>query len=415
MTWAEALDRYGTDKPDLRFGMELRRPARRCSPAPRSGPSPRRASRRSASRAAPTLGRSRLDALTDRAKALGAKGLAWFRVAVGDDGGAGGLALDSPLDRFLSDDERAGLLRGHRGRGRATSSSSWPTSTDWPAPCSASCASSSAAGRSARGRTATSGWSSSRCSTGSTTTATPWPAHHPFTMPHPDDLDLLETDPAAVRSQAYDLVLNGWELGSGSVRIHRSDIQRQVFARPRHLRRGGRGPLRLPARRLPLRRAAARRLRVRHRPARRHPRRRGEHPRGHRLPEDPVRRRPADRRARSRSPRPPWPSSGIRRRPPAHRSDEAVSGRSLRGRGRAPAPVAGRRWPPGCGPGRSTRWSASATWSAPGRRCGCWSSRTASARSSCGARRGPARRPWPACWPTPRPRPSCRSRRWPRG
>jgi aspartyl-tRNA synthetase len=48
-------------------------------------------------------------------------------------------------------------------------------------------------------------------------------------MPHPDDLDLLETDPFKVRSQAYDLVLNGWELGSGSIRIHRSDIQARVF------------------------------------------------------------------------------------------------------------------------------------------------------------------------------------------
>jgi aspartyl-tRNA synthetase len=48
-------------------------------------------------------------------------------------------------------------------------------------------------------------------------------------MPHPDDLDLLDTDPLRVRSQAYDLVLNGWELGSGSIRIHREDIQRRVF------------------------------------------------------------------------------------------------------------------------------------------------------------------------------------------
>jgi aspartyl-tRNA synthetase len=58
----------------------------------------------------------------------------------------------------------------------------------------------------------------------------PQAAHHPFTMPHPDDLDLLETDPLKVRSQAYDLVVNGWELGSGSIRIHRGDIQRRVFS-----------------------------------------------------------------------------------------------------------------------------------------------------------------------------------------
>jgi aspartyl-tRNA synthetase len=58
----------------------------------------------------------------------------------------------------------------------------------------------------------------------------PIPAHHAFTMPHPDDLDRLESDPLSVRSQSYDLVINGWELGSGSVRIHRPEIQRRVFA-----------------------------------------------------------------------------------------------------------------------------------------------------------------------------------------
>jgi len=60
----------------------------------------------------------------------------------------------------------------------------------------------------------------------------PIPAHHPFTMPHVDDVAYLQSEnneDLKVRSQAYDLVLNDWELGSGSVRIHRADIQKQMF------------------------------------------------------------------------------------------------------------------------------------------------------------------------------------------
>jgi aspartyl-tRNA synthetase len=61
-------------------------------------------------------------------------------------------------------------------------------------------------------------------------TGQPKAGHHPFTMPHPDDVELIETDPLGVRSIAYDLVLNGWELGSGSIRIHEPELQRRVFA-----------------------------------------------------------------------------------------------------------------------------------------------------------------------------------------
>ena len=57
----------------------------------------------------------------------------------------------------------------------------------------------------------------------------PVAAHHLFTMPHSDDLDKIATEPLAVRAQSYDLVLNGWELGSGSVRIHDAAIQQKVF------------------------------------------------------------------------------------------------------------------------------------------------------------------------------------------
>ncbi len=82
----------------------------------------------------------------------------------------------------------------------------------------------------------------------------PVAAHHPFTMPHHEDLDRLESDPASVRSQAYDLVLNGWEFGLGSVRIHRDDIQQRVFAVLGIGEEEARVALRVPARRLPLRR-----------------------------------------------------------------------------------------------------------------------------------------------------------------
>ncbi len=64
---------------------------------------------------------------------------------------------------------------------------------------------------------------------GRTPEGTPKPGHHPFTRPHPDDIDKLETDPMSVRSKAYDLVLNGWELGSGSLRIHEPDLQQRIF------------------------------------------------------------------------------------------------------------------------------------------------------------------------------------------
>ncbi len=226
MTWADALERFGTDKPDLRFGMEL------VDLAVEFANTEVRAFSGSHLKALCVPGggsftRSRLDALGEQAKRAGAAGLAWFRVAA-EDGREPGSTLDSPLNRFLSEIERAALLEKtgayegdlilavsdtHRiactTLGTLRVALGFAASRPGTAPLRVGGRLPHVRRRRCRGN--------------------PQPAHHPFTMPYEEDLALLDTVPFAVRSQAYDLVLNGWELGSGSVRIHRRDIQSRIF------------------------------------------------------------------------------------------------------------------------------------------------------------------------------------------
>ena len=124
--------------------------------------------------------------------------------------------------------------------------------------------------------------------------------HHPFTAPKEGHEDLFATDPGNALAKAYDVVLNGWEIGGGSVRIHKPDVQAKVFSAPEDQPRGPAEEVRLPARRAVLRRAAARRHRVRPRPARRDDGGRRPDPRRDRVPEDPARAGPARRRAHRR-------------------------------------------------------------------------------------------------------------------
>jgi len=221
MTWLDAAERYGSDKPDLRFGMELVELTHVFAATEFkafSGAGCIKGLR--VEGRADDFGRNKLDGLTDRAKSLGAKGLVWLKVTA--DG------LDSPVAKFLSDDEQAklraaleaepgdllllvaddrhvvrsvlGTLRTDLGRPPVSEGPyRYVWITEFP------------------------------MFEGTDEAGNPLPAHHPFTMPFPEDLDLLESDPLRVRSQAYDLVLNGWELGSGSIRIHRADIQSRVF------------------------------------------------------------------------------------------------------------------------------------------------------------------------------------------
>jgi aspartyl-tRNA synthetase len=227
MTWRESMDLYGVDKPDLRFGMTLvdldavfvATEVRALSSGTRRGiVVPRGAE----------LGRSKLESLVERAVSLGAGGLAWFKV-VSAGGGPGDKAeLSSPLDRFLDDDARARLVAA---TGASAGDLILVVADEWKTACGVL-----GQLRLDLGRLPVGEGPRRFCWVtefpmfeGIDEEGRPIAAHHPFTMPHPDDLDLMTTDPLAVRSGAYDLVLNGWELGSGSVRIHREDVQRKVF------------------------------------------------------------------------------------------------------------------------------------------------------------------------------------------
>ena len=220
MTWTDALNRFGTDKPDLRNEMEL------VDLSAEFASTEVRAFSSSHVKAllvpgGATFPRSRLDALVEQAKRAGAAGLAWFRVTAGP-------ALDSPLDRFLSEPERAALLaKTGAGEGDLILA----VSDTHRIACTALGTLRSALGSPPVGQ------GPHRyvwvvdfpMFDGVDAEGNPQPAHHPFTMPYPEDMALLDTVPFAVRSQAYDLVLNGWELGSGSVRIHRRDLQARIF------------------------------------------------------------------------------------------------------------------------------------------------------------------------------------------
>jgi aspartyl-tRNA synthetase len=221
-TWHEAMNRFGSDKPDIRFALEL------IDLSPLFEGTEVRAFSAPCVKAllvpgGASLGRNKLDALVDRAKELGAKGLAWFKVT-----GTGPAAFDSPLDKFLGDAERAGLLGA---TGAVVGDLILVVADQWQLVSTVLGALRLDLGRPAIGEGGRRFcWVTDfPLFDGIDDEGRPQAAHHPFTMPHPDDLELMGSDPLKVRSQAYDLVLNGWELGSGSIRIHREDIQRQVF------------------------------------------------------------------------------------------------------------------------------------------------------------------------------------------
>tara|TARA_B100000482_G_scaffold43668_1_gene28290 strand:- start:5114 stop:6853 length:1740 start_codon:yes stop_codon:yes gene_type:complete len=220
MTWQEAMERFGSDKPDIRFDLELvdltdifKSTEFRAFQAPciKGIRVPGGAE----------YSRSRLDELTDKSQNWGAKGLAWIKIEDSE--------MVSPISKFLSEEEKTSLnskMSGEEGDLLLLVADEWSTVChvlglvrleigkppineggfhflwviDFP------------------------------LFEGTDENGNPSSSHHPFTMPHEDDLTLLEDgETEGIRSLAYDLVLNGWELGSGSVRIYRQDIQERIF------------------------------------------------------------------------------------------------------------------------------------------------------------------------------------------
>jgi aspartyl-tRNA synthetase len=228
LTWQEAMDRFGSDKPDLRFGMELTDVSeavkgtefRVFAGALADGGSVRGINLKGQ---ADNLSRKEIDKLGEWIKTYGAKGLAWTRLASTGE--------TSSYEKFLSPDEAKavrsalgaeqgdvlflvasgenkvvydslGALRCNLARRFNLIDKSSPKIlwiTDFPM-----FEYSKEEGR--------------------------WVAmHHPFTMPNPEDLDKLESDPGSVRSVAYDMVINGYEAGGGSIRIHDSQLQQRML------------------------------------------------------------------------------------------------------------------------------------------------------------------------------------------
>ena len=220
MTWQEAMDRYGSDKPDVRFGMEITDLSDVVAGSEFgvfSGALDSGGTVRAINTGKQEWSRSRADSMTDRAKELGAKGLVWM--VVEEDG-----SLRSPVAKFLSQTEIAGIrdrLDATAGEVLLIAADRWPTAVEVLGGL-----------RLELGRPDTHDelaflWVVDfplfeKGEDGKITFS-----HHPFTSP--TSIDDMRGSPETALSQAYDAVVNGIELGSGSIRIHDPEVQRQVF------------------------------------------------------------------------------------------------------------------------------------------------------------------------------------------
>ncbi len=227
MTWQEAMDRFGSDKPDIRFGMELTdvtEVVKNCDFAVFKGAVENGGSVRGINaKGQGAMPRKKIDKLVDFAKDYGAKGLAY--IAIGEDGN-----VKSSFAKFMKEDEMTNLIQAMGGEnGDLLLFAADKNKVVWDV-------------LGALRLELAKQMELLDKSEYKFLWITEFPLlewneeenrytamHHPFTMPMEEDLQYLDTDPGRVRAKAYDIVLNGNEIGGGSVRIFQNDIQEKMF------------------------------------------------------------------------------------------------------------------------------------------------------------------------------------------
>ncbi|MBR6344531.1 MAG: aspartate--tRNA ligase [Lachnospiraceae bacterium] len=227
MTWQEAMDRFGSDKPDVRFGMELTDVTDTVKDvdfvvfksAIENGGTVRGINAKGQGE----MPRKKIDALVEFAKGYGAKGLAY--IAIQGDG-----TIKSSFAKFMTDDQMSALVKAMGGEnGDLLLFAADRNKIVWAVLGALRCKIADDMGLLKK--------DDYRFLWVTEFPQFEWSdeeerfvaMHHPFTMPMEEDLSLLDTDLGKVRAKAYDCVLNGVELGGGSVRIHRGDIQEKMF------------------------------------------------------------------------------------------------------------------------------------------------------------------------------------------
>ena len=227
MTWQEAMDRFGSDKPDLRFGLELMDVSdvvKDCEFGVFTGALANGGTVRGINAEGQgSMPRKKIDALIEYAKTYGAKGLAY--IVINEDG-----SYKSSFAKFMTEEQMNALVAAMDGKpGDLLLFAADKTKIVWTVLGALRCHLAELMGLVDKNvyrfvwiiEFPLLEWSDEE----NRFTA----MHHPFTMPMEEDLQYIDSDPGRVRAKAYDIVLNGNEIGGGSVRIHQDDIQEKMF------------------------------------------------------------------------------------------------------------------------------------------------------------------------------------------